>query len=93
MLSLISMDEAKMHLRIDDLESDADIETKAVMATAIIVDYIKNPDHGWTVETVPQVIKVAVLLMLAQLFSDRENATITDPIKNLLHRQRDPSIA
>lgn len=93
MISLISMEEAKSHLRLDDGDDEFDVATKSFTATAIIIDYIKKPDHGWTAETAPYVVKAAILLMLGQLFLDRENATITDPIKNLLHRSRDPAFA
>lgn len=93
MVGLITSDEAKRHLKVDSDDDDADVMAKALQAEAIIIDYIKKPDHEWTAETVPYVIKAAMLLMLGQLYADRENADITPPIKNLLHRSRDPAIA
>ncbi|MDB5681466.1 MAG: hypothetical protein JWO16_1271 [Sphingomonas bacterium] len=92
---LITMAEAKTQLKIeqDDTQFDADVGMKLALASGIIVDYIKQPDHDWTVLTVPYPVKAAVLLMLEQLFDNGMEADITDGIKNVLRRSRDPAIA
>lgn len=93
MASLLNLEDAKTHLKITGNGSDDDVAEKAMQASAIIVDYIKKPDHTWTDETVPYVIKAAICLMLTQLFMDRANATISKSIETLLERSRDPSFA
>lgn len=41
-------------------------------ATAIVVDYLKMPDdHGWTIDTVPPVIRAAILETLGDLWRFR----------------------
>lgn len=93
MANLVSIEAAKVHLKIDSDDDDADVADKLLQAEAVIIDYIKRPDHGWTDQTVPGVVSAAILLMLGQLYKDRENATITQSIKNLLMRSRDPALA
>ena len=46
MPALISLEVAKRHLIIEDDFRDEDVFAKAEEATAIVVDYLKKPDHG-----------------------------------------------
>jgi hypothetical protein len=41
-MAIVSFTVAKAHLRVTDLDHDADIETKLEQASAIIMDYLKN---------------------------------------------------
>jgi hypothetical protein len=98
MAALATLEEARRHLKLTtsnmaDADVAADVADKLEAATEIVIDYIKQPDHEWTDSDVPYVIKAAVLLTLGELFDNRETATITDPVKNLLHRYRDPALA
>lgn len=98
MTALITTDEARRQLRLTEgdlanADRAADVADKSAQATDIIIDYIDAPDHEWTDETVPLVIKTAILLMLTQLFDDPANATVSPAIKNLLRRTRPLSIA
>lgn len=99
--ALISIDRIKRHLYIDGGEHDADLMDRAVEATAVVVDYLKTPHHGWTEETVPPNVRAAILLVAADLWERRGmgmkpsegDAVLTDTVKSLLHRLRDPAIA
>lgn len=93
MVALVTLAEAKDHLRIDDDDQDADINSKRLAASAIVIDYIKRPLHGWTEETAPPLIKSAVLIMLGELFANREAADLPPGAKAILYRQRDPALA
>lgn len=97
MPALVTIEQARRHLRltVDDMDTDtaADVATKSETASEIVIDYIKRPAHGWTADTVPGVVRAAILLTLAALFEDRETATVSEPVKNLLHRFRDPALA
>ncbi|AHE56015.1 head-tail connector protein [Sphingomonas sanxanigenens] len=93
MVALVTLAEAKAHLRILSNDEDADIDLKREGASDIIVDYIKRPEHGWTAETAPALVKSAVLLMLGALFADRETAEIPSGVKAILWRYRDPALA
>lgn len=79
-----------------------DIELKIVQAEAIVVDYIKRPDHGWTVETVPGQVSAAVMLVIKSLYDDSgavellkglASGDLANPIVGLLYRLRDPALA
>lgn len=93
MMDLVPLSAAKVHLKIESEDADEDVREKLIMAEAVIIDYIKRPNHGWTEDTVPGAVKASILLMLGQLYKDRENATISQAIKNLLMRSRDPALA
>jgi hypothetical protein len=98
MPALVTADEARRHLNLTESDMDADktadITAKAQAATDIVIDYIKRPDHGWDDATVPPLLKIAVLLVLGALADDREGgAPLSDAVKSLLHRYRDPALA
>lgn len=99
--ALVSLDRLKRHLYIDGAEHDADLADRAAEATAIIVDYLKTPEHGWTIDTVPPNVRSAILLCAADLWERRGtgmkpsegDAVLTETVKSLLHRLRDPAYA
>lgn len=97
MVALATVEETKRRVRIDDSDSDEDIEAMIDQASDIVTDYLKKPDHGWTDETVPDRIKSAVLLVVARLYLDREGqlegGILSETVKALVHRDRDPALA
>jgi hypothetical protein len=98
MTSLVTTDEARRHLHLtesnmEDADVAADVADKMLQATDVVIDFIKRPDHEWTDETAPPVIKAAILTMLGRLFEDREDAGIPENVKDMLWRYRDPALA
>lgn len=100
MTILITLDQAKEHLRIDDLNDPAmeeDLFLKMEQASAIILDYIEVIDSGWDETTVPEHIRVTVLMVLGNLWDhrgdDKESEPITEAIKSVLRRTRTPVLA
>lgn len=92
MAALVTIEDAKARLQIDFDDKDADLESMVEEATDIVVGYIKQPDHEWTPETVPYRIKSAILLGVKSLF-DGDGEVLTDAVKSILHRDRDPALA
>lgn len=92
-MALVTMAEARDHLKIDAGDDDLDLLLKVEAASEIVIDYIKRPDHGWTDATAPFLIKAAVLLVLADLYLNRENGGLPDAAVRILHRHRDPALA
>ena len=78
-MSLVTLDEAKTHLRLalDDTRDDADLTGKLAAAEAIILDELKLTDAmqtitaGWTPSTLPLRAKQAILLELGELWRFR----------------------
>lgn len=96
-MALVTLDEARRHLQLTetdmaDADRSADVASKAEQASEIVVDYIERPEHGWADADAPFVVKAAVLLVLTALFEQRDEA-ITDPVRSLLRRYRDPALA
>lgn len=99
-MALITKKQAIDHLRPPDpSEIEDDLESKMEIATDLVVDYLKQPDHGWTDATAPAVIQGAILEVLSNIFYDRgdrekpSDGPITPRIKNALAMRRDPTVA
>jgi hypothetical protein len=91
MNSLVTLEQAKAHLRVVMSDYDDDIQLKCEQATAIVIDYLKIATVTWTMDTVPQQVQAAILLALEDLHEHR-------PIdwelqRRLLERSRDPALA
>jgi len=93
MIALVTLAEAKDHLRVTDDDSDTDIASKALMATDIVIDYIERPLHGWLADTAPPLIKAAILLVLGSLYDDDDADPLSLGVIRVLHRYRDPTAA
>lgn len=102
MVALVTLEQVKSSLRVDFIDSDTDLALKIEQATDAVVDYIKKPDHGWTVETVPGRVSAAIILVVKSLFDDSEKAELLsalaggelkNPVVSLLYRLRDPALA
>lgn len=97
-MALVTLDQAKRQLRIDYDDENADLTMKMEQASAIIVDYIKRPDHGWTEENVPPLVQAAILLVLTDLWdrrngSNKDDSILSRTVRDLLERYRDPALA
>lgn len=102
MATLVSLNEAKLQLRVTWDDEDTYIDLLTEMAEAAILDYIKR-DFGWTAVTVPKVVKLSILLLVASYYDpyrdgdnfDNEVAMGYFPpaVTSLLHRIRKPAYA
>jgi hypothetical protein len=99
MAALVTLEEARVHLRLtedefDDADIAATVTFQAEAASDIVIDYIKRPDHGWTDADAPALVKSAILLVLGALFDNREGGDpISEAVQSLLWRYRDPALA
>lgn len=77
MAALITYDQAKEHLRLTGDEEENDLTLKMEQASAIVITYLKRPNHGWDVSTDPNddpefaIVQAAILMVLADLYRDR----------------------
>lgn len=101
-MALVSLADAKSHLRIDDDDQDAFLSAQLENAEGIVIDYLKDrADETWDENTVPGQVRASVLLVLGALWENREgvgpDAPDLDPIspavRSLLMRSRDPALA
>lgn len=97
MVALVTIQDVRERLRIDAPDDDFDVQAMTEQATDIVIDYLKKPDHTWTLETAPARIKAAILLVVGRLYLDREGqldgGILSETVKALVHRDRDPAIA
>lgn len=93
---LIDLETAKSHLRIDGDDSDDNLYRKMRQASAIVLDYLKVSEDEWDIydteaDPLPDEIEAATLLVIESLFDGTE--PLSDTVKSLLHRHRDPALA
>jgi Phage gp6-like head-tail connector protein len=103
---LVSLALAKQHLRITDDLHDADVQSKADQASAIVIDYLKRAADAppWDETSVPPPVQAGVLLMLTHLYEhrgddmapslrgDTPDADLWEALGRLLVRFRDPAL-
>lgn len=107
-MALVSLPDAKTHLRITVDEFDAEVGDTLERANAVVLTYIQDQaDAGWSATTDPAsdqkyaVVKAAILEVLANLWRHRGDADepvpgpYTDRVKDMLYAAglRVPSLA
>ncbi len=74
MTAMIILDDAKLHLRVDFTDDDDLIENLIDTATAATADYLDDSELVLD-STAPAPVKAATLLMIADLYENREAQT------------------
>lgn len=97
-MSIISLDQAKAQLRLNDDYSDTELTTMVAAASDIVASYLKWPDpppYDGVTTPYPARIQTATLLVLSSLYEDREGANdpIGPAVVSILARDRDPALA
>lgn len=97
-MAVVTLDEAKAHLRVDGTEEDADITLKLAAAEDAAAQFLNRPlpwaDAAGTEVPVPASVKAAILLMLGDLYSNREGGvfgtihTVNPTVERLLWPHR-----
>jgi hypothetical protein len=93
---LVDLETVKRDLRVTDDLSDEDIVTKIELASGLIADYLKSDLSEYQPDAsdqapVPGQLKAAVLLAIRALYDGKE--PLSETVKSLLHRMRDPAMA
>ncbi|WP_448208480.1 head-tail connector protein [Azospirillum sp. sgz302134] len=75
-MAIVTLDEAKAHLRVDGPDDDADIGLKLAAAEDLAAQLLNRPlpwtDGAGAVVPVPAAVKAAILLILGDLYASRE---------------------
>jgi hypothetical protein len=100
---LLTLEEAKAHLKISDAAHDADVAQKLAAAEEGILAYLgAGADATWTPETAPHQVKNYILILTTHYYehrgddlgpSNRDEAIVWKEIHNGLSRYRDPALA
>lgn len=95
-MRLVDIEKAKSHLRMDDDYADDIIMSKIEQASSIIVNYLKVDEDLWDQDSsesvaLPLTVEAAVLLVVEALFDGAE--PLSQTVKDLVHRYRDPALA
>ena len=89
---MITLAEAKSHLRVDNDDEDADITLKLAYAVAIVEAYAYSLNDQWQSG---EVADAATLMVLGELYLNREAsaAPLSATVKGILDIGRSPSFA
>jgi hypothetical protein len=99
---LVSLEDAKVHLRITDTAHDADIQQKLTSAQDRIIAFLgAAADAAWDATTVPTPVAHAILELTTDFFENRGDGTpsgmadqeVWASIERLLSMYRDPVIS
>jgi Phage gp6-like head-tail connector protein len=86
---LLTLEDAKIHLRITDTAHDVDIQQKLTEAQDVIIDYLgEQVDPLWTDTTAPPRVLAAIKLHLELLFERGDDEATWAAIRRLLARTR-----
>lgn len=89
---LVDLPTVRDRLRIDATDDQVDVERIIAEATDIVIGYLKIETPVWSIATVPERIRTAILLVCRAIY-DGEDAVISQAVKDVLHRDRDPALA
>ena len=87
---ILTVEEAKAHLRLQHEEEDAYLASLILQAQAVAEDYCRVSFD----ETAPQAVRLAVLLMVSHYYENRDNLdkqvyiTMRMAFENLLYPHR-----
>jgi hypothetical protein len=76
---MISLEEAKTHIRVIGTDDDAEITAMIATATAHVENYLET---AYTAETAPAPVKSAALLLVGDLYENREAQSDRPLIEN-----------
>lgn len=109
MPDLVDLDTVKRHLNETGSERDEDLSLKLLQAEAIILAYLARPSDeewaetiaGWTDETVPEMVRAAILVKVLELVRfrgddggpDAEAGFLSKDIRSLLSSLKTPVVA
>lgn len=103
-MGLVTLAEARAHLKPAGTIDDTKIEAQIEEATAIVLDYIKLPYDSYqdtdggpdeaALTAAPQ-LRSATLLVLGTLYdnADGTKEPLSTAVKAILHSRRDPTLA
>ena len=89
---IVTIDEVKAHLRIEDDDEDDYLESLIVQAQAVAEDFCRTQFS----EAAPEPVRLAVLLFVSHYYENRDNpdravyGTMRIAFENLLYPYRDP---
>lgn len=91
MTRLVSLAEAKNHLRVDSVYDDEEIIAKLEQASAIVLRHLKVPVPAWPDFKAEADVRAATLLTLSDLFDGMND--MQGAARAILHPLRTPTVA
>ncbi|MBN3756064.1 phage gp6-like head-tail connector protein [Paraburkholderia sp. Tr-20389] len=98
---IVTIDQAKVWLRVDGTAMDADIELAIAGATASVYAYLKRPEPYSESDPAPANVVQAIVLLAGMFIRDPDIADASSwqagyppsPVVSILYPLRDPAIS
>lgn len=95
---LVDLETTKRHLRRDDDDDDDRIVRTIRRASAIVLDFLKISDDSYSgtdgnLADVLLIVEQATLLVIENLYDHPEQDPLSEAVRSILHRMRDPALA
>jgi hypothetical protein len=100
-MPLVTMEDVKSWCEVDHDNDDQKLEEISIGASEIMLNYLKKPVDYWQdtaglPEGVPGSVRYGTLKVAAALYENRDGsgpAALSQDIKDMVHRYRDPALA
>ena len=92
---ILDIEAVKQDLRVDIDDDDDRIVRLMDAAVAIVLDYLKVDSDEYEneegVNDFPDIVYVSITRVVQALYDTPEQDPLTDAVKSMLHRMRDPA--
>lgn len=95
---IVDLETAKRNLHVVDDDDDENLMLLLETASEIVVDFLKLEPGTYDIDASPRIeppkaVTIATLLVLENLYDRPTEDPLTDAVRSVLHRRRDPALA
>ena len=94
---ILDIEALKQELKVDIDDDDERIVRTMDHALAIVLDYLKVDSDAYENEAgdddLPDIVYAAVVRVAQAMYDTPERDPLTDAVRSMLHRSRDPALA
>lgn len=94
---ILELEAIKQELKVDIDADDERIQSTMTQAALIVLDYLKVASDEYEdeegVSDYPDIVYAAIIRVVMALYDTPEKDPLTEAVRSMLHRSRDPAIA
>ena len=94
---ILDLESIKQELKVDIDDDDERIHSTMTQAALIVLDFLKVASDEYEdedgVSDYPDIVYAAIVRVTMALYDSPEKDPLTDAVRSLLHRSRDPALA
>lgn len=94
---ILDIEAVKQELRVDIDDDDERIMRTIDQSVAIVLDFLKVPSDEYENEDgdndFPDIVYAAIVRVVLSMYDNPEKDPLTEAVRSMLHRSRDPALA